>query len=220
MDCCQSESIGSHFDHKKAVKKLKQYRKKGSQKTTRVLTGALEAEGISGMTLLDIGGGIGAIQHELIKRGISSSVNLEASEAYIEACRKEAERQGHAARITHLQGDIVQMEAVPEADIVTLERVICCYPDMPELISKSCEKTKKLLGLVFPHEAWWVKLSMEIIYNFKFVLKGDPFRVFLHPTKDVHALVESYGFERSFYRKVGPWQVVVYGKGNGSGCTR
>jgi 2-polyprenyl-3-methyl-5-hydroxy-6-metoxy-1,4-benzoquinol methylase len=213
MDCCHCEGIEIQFDRRKAAKKLRRYRQKGPQKTTRLLVEALEREGIQGLSLLDVGGGIGAIQHEMLARGVGTAVNYEASSAYIEACREEAQRRGWGGAVRHVRGDFAQMEAqVPEADIVTLERVICCYPDMPGLVEQSCRKAKKLLGLVYPHEAWWVKLGMATIHNLKFKLKSSPFRVFLHPTREIERLVEAHGFERRFYHKSGSWLVAVFAR--------
>lgn len=213
MDCCHCEGIETQFDRRKAAKKLRRYRQKGPQKTTRLLVEALKQEGIQGLSLLDVGGGIGAIQHELLERGAKEALNYEASTAYIEACREEADRRGHAGRIRHVSGDFAQMETqVSEADIVTLERVICCYPDMPQLVTQSCAKAKKLLGLVYPHEAWWVKLGMATIHNLKFKVKSSPFRVFLHPVAEIESIVERHGFERRYYHKSGSWLVAVYAR--------
>jgi len=81
MNCCQCQAIESRFNQKVAAEKLKQYRHKGPEKTTRLLLDALKAESVAGLTLLDIGGGIGAIQHELLKTGLSSATGVEASSA-------------------------------------------------------------------------------------------------------------------------------------------
>ena len=112
-----------------------------------------------------------------------------------------------------MHGDFAEIEGeVAPADIVTLERVICCYPDMEGLLAPSCAKSGKLLGLVYPHETWWVKIGIKYILNLAFKLWRNPFRVFLHPTAEVERVVESHGFERRFYQKVGSWQVVVYAR--------
>jgi 2-polyprenyl-3-methyl-5-hydroxy-6-metoxy-1,4-benzoquinol methylase len=211
MDCCSHcEGIESQFDLKKAREKLADYRTNGPQETTRILVSALVTRGVEDKSLLDIGGGIGAIQHELFKAGISYATNLEASLAYLQSCQEEANRQGHGNRIHHLHGNFAEMENLPVSDIVTLERVICCYPDMDSLVAMACQKSRYLLGLVYPHEAWWVKLGMDFVYNLKFRLTRNPFRVYLHPTEQVHALVLSYDFKEIFYRKTGAWQVFVY----------
>ena len=67
MSCCQCQGIETQFDRKSVAKDLEHYRKKGPNKTTNMLIEALKAEGIEEMVLLDIGGGVGAIQHELLK---------------------------------------------------------------------------------------------------------------------------------------------------------
>ena len=81
MKCCQCPGIEAYFDQKEAAKDLKRYRKKGPDKTTGMLIDALKAEGIKGMMLLDIGEGVGTIQHELLNVGASSCINVEASKA-------------------------------------------------------------------------------------------------------------------------------------------
>jgi magnesium-protoporphyrin O-methyltransferase len=211
MDCCQLEGCERNFDQKKAAAKLDKYRTQGPHKTTRMLVNALVARGVDDQTLLDIGGGIGALQHELLGAGVRSAIDFEASAAYIDACKDEAQRRGHADRITHRHGDFAEFGAdIPPADIVTLERVICCYPDMPDLVRESCARTRRLLGLVIPYDVWWVKVLIELIYNFKFRVKRNSFRVFLHPTRVIDALIREQGLERQYYDRTGAWQVLVY----------
>ena len=94
MKCCQCQGIESQFNAKQAAKELKDYRRRGPRKSTRMLIEALGAEGIKGMTLLDIGGGVGAIQHELLSAGVSSATDVEASLAYMETAKEEAQRRG------------------------------------------------------------------------------------------------------------------------------
>src|SRR5574337_1470835 len=108
MDSCQCQGIEAKFDQKYVAKKLKEYRKNGPKKTTRQLIKALLTEKIDGMTLLDIGGGVGDIQHEMLRSGVSYATNNEASTAYLEACRQEAERLGHSYRIRHIPGNFVE----------------------------------------------------------------------------------------------------------------
>ena len=121
MESCQCQGIETKFDRKYVNKKLTRYREEGPKKTTIQLMEALRSEGIQEMTLLDIGGGVGDIQHGLLKAGVSQAINVEGSSAYSEACQEEAERQGHADKINHRQGNFVDLaEDIPSADIVTL----------------------------------------------------------------------------------------------------
>ncbi len=213
MDCCQCKGMEMKFDRKYVAKKLKKYHQNGAKKTTQQLIEALQAEGIAGMTLLDIGGGIGEIQHALLRSGVSLATDNEASTAYIEACQQEAERQGHADRIQHIQGDFMEMaDDIAPADIVTLDRVICCVPDMPALVSLSAQKARKLYGVTYPLDRWWVWLGMEVYYNFRAWLKRNPMRNFVHPSKEIEAVIQNNGLKRCFYRLMGPWQIAVYAR--------
>jgi magnesium-protoporphyrin O-methyltransferase len=213
MNCCQCQAIETRFNQKVAAEKLKQYHQKGPEKTTRLLLEALKREGIAGLTLLDIGGGIGVIQHELLKAGLSSATGVEASSAYLTASAEEAGRQGHHDRLNHYHGNFADLSAnLPLADIVTLDRVICCYHDMRQLVELSAAKAGKLYGLVYPRDIWWVNFGFSF-ENFTLWLQRNPFRVFVHPTEEVEAIVRSQGLEQCFYEEAGMWQIVVYARG-------
>jgi magnesium-protoporphyrin O-methyltransferase len=164
------------------MKELLQYQNEGPVKATQLLIDALITEGISEMTLLDIGGGIGALQHELLKSGVSSCINVEASKAYIEAVKEEAERQGHADRINHLHGDFVDLAAnIPQCDIVTLDRVICCYHDVQGLVEKSSALARRVYCLVYPLNRRSVRIG-GALENLSHRLHRSPFRfLYIHP---------------------------------------
>jgi len=212
MNCCQCQGIETQFNRTSVAKNLKQYRKKGPIRTTHMLIDALKGEGIKGMTLLDVGGGIGAIQHELLRAGASKAMNVEASKAYIEAAKEEAERQGHADRVSFRYGNFVDLAPdIPQADIVTLDRVICCYHDMEALVGLSSVLARRLYGVVYPRDTWRAKIE-NALENFVYWLRRSSFRVFVHPTEAVDKVVRRNGLERRFYREVGTWQVVVYAR--------
>lgn len=212
MNCCQCQAIEARFNQKVAAQKLKQYRQKGPEKTTRLLFDALKAEGVTGLTLLDIGGGIGVIQHELLKAGISRAAGVEASSAYLSASADEARQQGHSDRVSHYHGNFTDLAAtLPSSDIVTLDRVICCYHDMPALVELSAAQVNKLYGLVYPRDIWWVKLGLTL-ENLLLRLQRNPFQLYVHPTAAVEAIVRRHGLQRRFYQTSGMWQVVVYGR--------
>jgi len=208
--CSQCVGIEREFDRKLATKELQEYRNEGPIEKTRMLIDALEAQGIPGMTLLDIGGGIGAIQHELLKAGVRNCIDVEVSEAYIKAARKEARRQGHAGRMTHLRGDFVDLVAdIPQCDIVTLDRVICCYHDVKSLVEKAAARARVLYGLVYPLSNWKARFA-GFLENIGHRLHRSPFRFFVHPTEVVEEILRTEGFEQRFYQEKGMWQIVVY----------
>ena len=210
MYCSQCQGIEEVFSQEYVRRELKSYRRKGPGKTTRLLTKAIEKEGVEGLSLLDIGGGVGAIQHELIAAGVREVTSVDASTAYLEAAREEAEKRGQAERVTYHQGNFVDLaDEIAPADIVTLDRVICCYPNMEKLVKLSAKRALKIYGLVYPRDAWWVRAGLAI-GNLYMRVRGSAFRTFSHPTKAVEEIVRSYGFRQESYSQSLVWQVVVY----------
>ncbi len=114
--------------------------------------------------------------------------------------------------MSHYHGNLVDLSKhIPQADIVTLDRVICCYDDMQALVRLSSVLTRRLYGVVYPRDTWWAKVGSAVV-NFLYWVRRNPFRIFVHSTEVVDAVVRSNGLERRFYRKVGMWQVVVYAR--------
>lgn len=210
MNCCQCRGIEELFSQQYVNKELSRYHTKGPDKTTRMLVEAIKEADVAGETLLDIGGGVGAIQHELLDAGLKHATDVEASTAYLNAARAEAQRRGLADQVSYQQGNFVDLaEEVAPADIVTLDRVICCYPDMEKLVSLSAARARKLYGLVYPRDSWWLRIAL-VLGNLFFKLRRSAYRGFIHPTKAVEAILSSNGLKRQFCRKTLVWQVVVY----------
>jgi magnesium-protoporphyrin O-methyltransferase len=191
---------------------LKRYRKDGSEGTTRQLIAAISNQGVEGMTLLDIGGGVGGIQHAFLDQGAVKATHVDASTAYVQAAQDEAIRREIDQRITFLQGDFVDLaENIPPADIVTLDRVVCCYDDMQALVRLSAEKAGKMYGLVIPRDLWPIRVFLPIA-NFFLSLTGTPFRIFIHRTEQVDQILREEGLKPDFYEKAGFWQILVYNR--------
>lgn len=212
MSSCQCQGIEIQFNQREAANKLADYRKHGPIRSTRLLIAALLEAGVRDRTLLDIGGGVGAVQVELLKAGARAAVSVDASPAYLDAAQQEARRQGLSNRVEFHQGDFVELaDDIPPADIVTLDRVICCYHDMPALVRRSADHARQLYGLVYPRDATWVRLGLRLENLFQ-RLKGSPFRVFAYPTTAVEAVLRDRGLRRQFHRYTGVWQIAVYGR--------
>lgn len=162
------------------------------------------------MSLLDVGGGVGAIQHELLDAGADNAVAVEASAAYLDAAREETTRRRRGDRIEYHHGNLVDLaKDIPPADIVTLDRVLCCYHDMDALVRVSVERARQLYGLVYPPDTWWMKAAMAV-KNVGFRLQRSHFRLYVHPTTAVDTLIRRHGFEQWYYDRTRLWQIVVY----------
>lgn len=215
MTCSQCQGIEQEFNQKAAAKQLTSYHKNGPSKSTRLLINTLLGFGVESSTLLDIGGGIGTIQHALLNNGLDRSTSVDASSAYADVARKEAHNQGLSERSEYIHGDFISLASeVESADIVTLDKVICCYDDMHALVSASAAKAKKYYGLIFPNDTWWVKAAFKTV-NLFFAITGNPFRSFAHSTAQVEEILKANDFKRNYYSRsgfLGFWQVVVYSR--------
>ncbi len=212
VSCCQCEGIERQFGRKTARWELRRFRKRGPAPTTRMLIEALRREGVGGASILDIGGGVGAIYHELLASGAGDAVHVDVSPDYLTVAREEAERRGHAARVQFIRGDFVDVAtSLRDSDVVTLDRVICCYPDMERLVALSADKARRLLGAVYPREAWWMRLAIPAI-NVVSRLRRSAFRSYLHPPAAIDAVLRAHGLERRSFRRTLAWEVVVYSR--------
>ena len=210
MGCCQCQGIENMFDKKTGERELKRYLKKGPSKTTGMLLDTIHKEGVQGLDFLDIGGGIGAIQYDLIKAGASTGTSIEASSAYIDLVKKQTIQNGFAEKIDFKQGDFTTIASdVDTADIVTLDKVICCYDDMSKLVRLSSKLARKIYAVIYPRDVWWIKLALPFM-NFYPILKGSSFRVFIHPTKKVEEIIFGNGLKRYYYDKTLFWQVAIF----------
>jgi magnesium-protoporphyrin O-methyltransferase len=212
MTCSQCEGIENQFDEESVREEILFYEKDGADKTTMWLIEAIKEHGIRDAELLDIGGGIGAIQHELINQGVTSAVHVDGSAAYIAGAEKMAKQRGLENNIEWLHGNYVDLDAkLKSFDVVTLDRVICCYDDMQALVSKSSKKARKYYGVVYPKDHWYIRIVFGIMNLFQRIRK-DPFRAFVHPTQLVEDQIKAAGLEKIFFRQTFLWQVALFAK--------
>src|SRR5262245_46251582 len=118
MPLCHCSPADNFFDPRKARRELKRFRKKGPFPWTRQLLDAIEQAPLAaGPTLLDIGGGVGAIHHHLLEKGFSHATHIDAAIAYVDAAKDETQRRGHAGRVSFSHGDFHELvKTAPEAD--------------------------------------------------------------------------------------------------------
>lgn len=211
MTCCpHCQGADKFFNQRIAAAELRDYHRHGPSGTTERLLDALRASGVRGMSLLDVGGGIGVIQHELRAAGVTAVTDVDASRSYLKIARHEAEKRGYVADAQYIFGDFVALAGeIEPADIVTLDRVICCYPDVEGLVHAAAARAQRLLGLVYPRDTWWAKAGIAFL-NLYPRLRNDPFRVYVHPTATVEGIIADYGL-RKVAQHDGPiWQVAVF----------
>jgi hypothetical protein len=211
MTCCD-HCIGADeiFSRKTAERDLKRYNRKGPDKSTRLFLNNIRKQELQEATLIDIGGGIGAVSFELFKDGLAQSVYVDASTGYLDTSKKEAEQRGLKNRINYLYGDFTDIaDKLNPADYVTLDRVVCCYPHMEELVEKSAGKCKKQIALVYPRDRLITRFVLKI-GNLWFKIRQLAFRTYLHPPESIGRLLEENGFRLVFKGHTFVWESVVY----------
>ena len=141
---CSCEATDRHFTPERAQKELNRYRRKGPAGTARILLRLLNQAGVRVDSVLDIGAGIGVLHHELLAAGVPSAVHVEASSAYIRAAQTEAERRDQRDRVRFEHGNFLDVAPrLAPADLVILDRVLCCYPDLDPLVDASAAKARR-----------------------------------------------------------------------------
>jgi predicted TPR repeat methyltransferase len=210
VPCCRGQNYDRLFDDRTATRQLRSYRRKGATGVTRRLLQAVRASCAPGASLLDIGGGVGVLQHELARAGAGRVTAVDASTPYLAAARAEVERLGYLERWQAINGDFVEASAqVPAADVVTLDKVICCYPDMVALVQASAAKAQKLWAIVVPRDRWWVRWGAGVINAVLRILR-QPFRTFIHALAAIDATAARQGLTLRQHDDGLVWTVRLY----------
>jgi 2-polyprenyl-3-methyl-5-hydroxy-6-metoxy-1,4-benzoquinol methylase len=231
--CCSS--LDDYFDEESAQADLRRYRRGRLDAPTRRLLRAVRPGSSPGQapgsnpvpaatSVLDIGGGVGLITHELLRGSEATATYVDGSSAHVRAAREEAERQGHAGRVRFLHGDFLDLaDDIEPADVVVMHRVVCCYPDAEALLAAAAGRARRVLALSYPHDAWPARTKVAID-NWIRGRRSIPFRAYVHP----QSLIESTLFNERPGSSPGPalerwvrdgtllWRVDVYGRPAGS----
>ena len=210
-DCCNL-SYQHEFDTKKAQKELEDYRRNNLKKSSRALLEVIKKLPLQGKTLLDIGGGIGVIPLELFQEGVQKTTHIEISEASRQAFLTETKRQSLVNKVESKQGDFLDLhDSVSTADLVTLDKVICCYENYLDLVGQSVSKARKWYVYSIPRDVWWVRL-LQGIEQWIRTRKGRPFQSYIHSTAEIEKLVQMAGFRKVEQRYQREWMIVVFEK--------
>ena len=211
MDCCNVNGLDRMFDQAEAKSHLKAYRKKGLDKRAQKIVDFLKGRGVSGTTLLEVGSGIGALHLELLKEGAGGAVGVDVSSAQMEAAKSLAQSLGYQDVVEYHLGDFVELQQnIAPVDIVLLDRVICCYPDMLGLVTSSARHARRFYAITFPRGVRWLHVLLGLVVNAFLVLQRKGFRVFLHAPEEIKKTVDAQGLTQVFHDFSGPWEVVVF----------
>ena len=210
MPCNCCEITDNAFSEEEARADAKNYRKRGPANQTKLILEAVRSTGLKDAALLDIGGGIGTIHHELLKDIAREATHVDASSAYLKEAKEETARRGNTERVKFIHADFTEVASdLPPADIVTLDRVVCCYPDFHGLLKAAADHSRSALALTYPRETWYLRWGLACA-NFFQRLRKDPFRVFLHSVTEIESLLKNEGFAKTSGKRLFIWEMALY----------
>jgi len=214
MTCCPTASTpakatDSYFT-KQARRYLKQFRRKGLAKEQRYLLEGITSTGVTGKSILEIGSGAGGLHLTLLNRGASSAVGVDVAEGMVNVA-KELSREMHLAdRATYHIGDFVRIaERVPETDVVILDKVVCCYENLDELLSKSMLKARTTYALSFPRSRFIVRTMFKTMIAVRTLLHTE-FRPYWHDWNAMLERIRADGFLEAGHRETFVWATHVF----------
>ena len=208
-DCCVS-ALEKQFGEKGARRELKALRRRGPSKETQLLIDALVAAAPKDATVLDIGAGLGAVQGALLEAGAARATSVDASRAYLDVARERARERGYESRVTYRAGDFVDLaDSVEPADVVALDKVICCYPDAERLVGLSADRARRVYGFVVPHDRALQRFFSRAVNLFERLIRRD-YRSYIHPHSLIDRLLRERGFRPGVETGTRVWAVRVY----------
>jgi magnesium-protoporphyrin O-methyltransferase len=210
MSSCCARGYERFFGARVARRDARRYRKRGLDKTARRLVEEVAARGLDAATVLEPGGGVGAIDLELLKRGAAHATVVELSHGYDEEAAALARESGLEQRVERRHGDfVVKSLLVEPADVVVMHRVVCCYPDPERLVGAAARDAQRLLALSFPRDTWWLRWGSKAA-NLFFRLVGG-IQTYIHPPESVQRAAEQAGLRTVLHEPAGRiWRVALF----------
>ena len=206
MNCCSARGCDEFFSERVARRDAARYRRAGIDDSARRVVEFLRGRGIEGSSVLEVGGGVGAIQLELLRAGAARAENVELSAAYEPYAAELLQAAGLQGRVErHLLDFATQGDEVQPADVVVLHKVVCCYPDYEALVGAAAGHAESRLALTFPRESWWMKLGIGIV-NLIERARRKTFRVYVHSPEAMIAVARAHGLEPTVRHRARLWE--------------
>ena len=208
--CCDPAGYQATFGERFARRMARRYRKRGPDRTQQQMLRFLTERGIDGATILEIGGGVGELQVELLRRGAASATNLEISTHYEDEARRLLDEAGLSGRSTRRRLDIATApEDVDGADVVVLHRVVCCYPDYERLLAAAGNHAGRLLVFSYPPRNLLTRFALALDTLAQRLRRND-FRGYVHPPQAMVAVLRAQGLTPRFHHHGTVWHVAGF----------
>ena len=212
--CCPPENVNdldSTFNKRMVQKDAASYLKKGLSARARKLVSYFSGQ--SNLSVLDIGCGTGSVHQDLLRHGIAqTAVGVDASTASLEAASDSSQALGLEKQTSYFHADFaLQAESFEAADLVVLDRVICCYPHLQELFGTAVSHSNRFVALSYPVDAWWVHAAHRLADTF-LTWRGSGYHPYVHAEQSINAIVEKAGFHLAHKNRHFLWEIRVFEK--------
>jgi Methyltransferase domain len=210
MECCStSGACAEFFGERFARRALRRHRKKGLDADAKLMVTWASEGGLEGATVLEVGGGIGAVAASLLERGAASAVNLEVVPGWEPFARELATERGIEGRSEFRVGDLLLDPAAAEpADVVALQRVVCCNPEGVRLAGFAARLARRTLVLSYPRDAVWARWGVATA-NLVERLRRHSFRAFVHPPAEILGAALADGLEVVHRERGTIWEIAA-----------
>jgi len=214
MSCCcpHSRSAGRFFS-RFAPRYRRRFQRKGFEPSQRSLLEGIERAGFQNATILEIGSGVGALHQHLLKQGAASAVGVDLSPKMIEEAEALARENGLEDRTRYRVGDFVEeAESFELADVVILDKVICCYPDAERIVQTSAAQARRAYAYSIPRYRWYVRFGAALTALALRLLRSD-FRPYVHDPERIDAWLAAAGFAKRYENCTVAWLTRAYVRG-------
>ncbi len=204
MNCCRQGEYDELFGEKTAQRDARAYRRRGLHPPARWIVDAVVDQGVSDANVLEVGGGVGAIQLELLKAGARRTSNVEFSHGYETAAAELADEAGLRERIDREIGDFAEDGRFGDAEVVVMHRVVCCYPDYERLVGEAAKHTRRVLVFSFPPRNL-VSRAINGAANLWMRARRNDFRSYVHSPDRMIEVARRHGLEPVTRRRRRVW---------------
>ena len=214
--CCVHNRDTGRFFGWFAGRYGKRFARKGLEPSQRQLMKGLMSSGFSDASLLDIGCGTGYLHQHLLQAGAKRAVGVDLSAEMLEQARARAREQGLDERIDYREGNFVELaDILAPADIVILDKVICCYPDANALVQRSARMAGRVYAFTIPRDCWAVRF-VSVAFSVFLALIRCGFRLYVHDLAAIDRWLTHLGFARVFEECTFAWLTRLYVRKSGT----
>jgi len=212
--CCTPGGTARYFDrHTRRYEK--KFRRKGLDAQQSMLLGAIRATGLDGRTVLEIGCGVGGLQLGLLGAGAARATGVDLSAAMIAQAEENASYLGMASRADFRTGDFLELaQDLPMADIVALDKVVCCTARGEELLRTSLGKARATYAISYPRNSLAAKVYFKSV-EFAGRRLAWSFHPYYYEPEWIRETILGEGWRAAWAGVTPIWAVEVYSKSPG-----